>query len=492
MPELAEPRVPNLEAVFDGCPDPCALLEGDRIVTTNKAFRAHFGDLISWRACIDVLDQDKLPSTFEDSSKFCARPSAGLHAGKRMQWTGWRVEGGFACVRLDGPSGPEIPPALEPFFAEPLTLEGMIAGKLAERLETTTWSIAKDGTILVSEGPGLAHFGIKPGQIVGLNAYQLYPDGSSARDDLEQTLVRGEKIVAENIDSTTRWIRGCEPVRAANGEITAMVGFAWGSTIMVRETNQARALLHAVTELPVTVWAMDPDGTCTLSTGQGLKHFGLQPGQLVGKNLLQVYPQNSETYKHIRRALEGETIAQEIRIGEMTWYSTILPVRDALGQKIIQVYGVAENVTERSRAQRHIEEQLSLIQTQQEAIAALTSPIIEVWQGVLVVPLIGSLSGDRASRLLELLLAEVVRRQSQAVILDLTGTQVVDPTTAQSLFDIMRSVRLLGAEGLVSGIRPNVAKTMVELDIAGTTWKTFPTLAEALRRLIGKRAGAQK
>jgi rsbT co-antagonist protein RsbR len=207
---------------------------------------------------------------------------------------------------------------------------------------------------------------------------------------------------------------------------------------------------------------------------------------LVGKNLLQVYPETSETHGDIKRALQGESIGREIRIGEMTWFSTILPIYDALGQKITQVYGVAENVTERSQGQRRIEEQLALITSQQDAIAALTSPIIEVWHGVLVVPLIGALDGDRASRLTEHLLAAVVNRQSEAVILDLTGAQEVDPSTAQHLFDIMRSVRLLGAEGLVSGIRPSVAKTMVELDIASTSWKTYPKLAEALRHLIGR------
>jgi rsbT co-antagonist protein RsbR len=63
----------------------------------------------------------------------------------------------------------------------------------------------------------------------------------------------------------------------------------------------------------------------------------------------------------------------------------------------------------------------------------------------------------------------------------------VDAATAQHLYNIMRSVELLGAKGLVSGIRPSVAKTMVELDISLASWKTYPTLAEALRRLIGTR-----
>jgi rsbT co-antagonist protein RsbR len=471
------------------CPEPCAILDGDKIVETNQTFRNEFGAVKSWQTCIEQADRDKLPGNIALSLKFIARQAVGARAGMRMQWTAWRIDEKLVCVRLDGLAGPEIPEAIRPLFEEPLTLAGMVAGKLSERLETTTWSIAKDGTIILSEGLGLRHFGVTPGQIVGMNAFQIYPDGAAVKADLEASLIRGEKLVSEEITPTAHWVRSTEPVRNDRGEITCMVGFAWGATELARDLSQARTLLRAVAEMPVTVWAMDPNGTCTLSVGRGLEHFGLKSGQLVGQNLLQVYPAASETHQHIQRALKGETISQEVRIGEMTWFSTILPVFDALGQNVIQVFGVAENVTERSQAQRRLEEQLDLIQSQQKAITALTSPIIEVWQGVLVVPLIGALDGDRAGRLMEHLLAEVVNRQSQAVILDLTGAQVVDPSTAQHLFDIMRSVRLLGAEGLVSGIRPNVAKTMVELDIAGAQWKTYPTLAEALRRLIGKRLG---
>lgn len=488
MSEITARQTLNYGLLFEWCPEACGVADGDTLVAGNHAFRTQFGDAASLRACIDPVDHDKLPHKITTSCKFTARPVIGANAGTRMSWTAWPIEGNVVCIRLDGVAGPEIPPALVSMFTEPLSLEAMVAGKISERIETTTWAIAKDGTILLSEGAGLTHFGIKPGQIVGLNAYQIYPDGSMVRDDLEKTLVRGESIRRESVDPNRHWTSASDPVRDANGEITAMVGFAWCTSELARELNQARALMSAVSELPVTVWAMEPDGACTLSVGKGLRHFGLESGELVGKNLLQVYPENSETHQDIMNALQGDQISREIRIGEMTWFSTILPVRDGLGQRITQVYGVAENITERSQAQRHIEEQLALIASQQEAITALTSPIIEVWQGVLVVPVIGSLDGDRASRLLENLLTEVVKRQSRAVILDLTGTQVVDPSTAQNLFDIMRSIRLLGSEGLVSGIRPNVAKTMVELDIASTSWKTYPTLAEALRQLVGRRS----
>ncbi len=490
MSEITAPWLTTFGVVFDACPEPHAAVDADAIVACNRAFRACFGEVTSLRACLDGADHDKLASGVRNGGKFVARPSTGPNAGTRMQWTAWSIDERVVCLRLDGRAGPEIPAALKSYLAEPARLSNLLAGKMFEQLDAISWAIAADGTILISDGAGLQHFGVKSGSTAGLNAFKIYPPDSTACMEIRRALA-GESVRAIQIESNEHWLRALDPIRDAQGDITAMVGFALCASVHSSEVQQSRALLRAIAELPVTIWAMDADGTCTLSIGKGLRHFGLESGQLVGKNLLKVYPETSETHAHIQRALLGESIAQEIRVGDMTWFSTLLPIRDPLGKNITQVYGVAENITERSLAQQRIEEQLELIKSQQEAITALTSPIIEVWQGVLVVPLIGSLDGDRAGRLLEHLLQEVVQRQSRAVILDLTGTHVVDPATAQHLFDIMRSVRLLGAEGLVSGIRPNVAKTMVELDIASTQWQTFPTLAEALRRLIGKNLKAR-
>lgn len=485
MSEIAAPWLTTFGVVFDACPEPHAAVDGDAIVAGNRAFRACFGEATSLRACIDGADHDKLGAGIRNGGKFVARPSTGPNAGTRMEWTTWTIDERVVCLRIDGRAGPEVPRALQSYLAKPGTLSNLLAGKMFEQLDAISWAVAADGTILVSDGAGLQHFGVKPGSTVGANAFKIYPPNSMARTEIQRALA-GESVRAVQVEPHEHWLRALDPIRDAQGTITAMVGFAICASVHSNEVQQGRALLRAIAELPVTVWAMNADGTCTLSIGKGLRHFGLESGQLVGQNLLQVYPEDSLTHQDILLALQGEHIAHEVRIGDMTWFSTLLPIRDPLGKNIAQVYGVAENITERSQAQRRIEEQLELIKSQQDAITALTSPIIEVWQGILVVPLIGSLDGDRAGRLLEHLLQEVVQRQSRAVILDLTGTHVVDPTTAQHLFDIMRSVRLLGAEGLVSGIRPSVAKTMVELDIASTQWQTFPTLAEALRRLIGK------
>jgi anti-anti-sigma regulatory factor len=276
-------------------------------------------------------------------------------------------------------------------------------------------------------------------------------------------------------------------VRDAAGDVVSVVGFSLRANENSEETLQAKALIRALSELPIAIWAMDEDGTCRLSLGRGLEDLGLTPGALVGKNLYELYGGREDFQSDMRRAFAGEQFVSETSFGTTHWRNTIIPVRDTFGERVVRIYSVAENVTERVENQRRLEEQLALIQSQQQAIVGLSSPVIEVWQGVLVVPMIGSIDQSRASVLLERLLTEVVGRQSSAVILDLTGVDTVDAEAAQHLSNVMRSVELVGATGLLSGIRPGVAKTMVDLGVDMQSRRTYPTLAEALRRLFGER-----
>jgi len=486
MPEAAPP---NYGDVFHHCPDPLAILEGDQILSRNTAFQSQIGDTVTLLTCFHPDDHAEIPGPgVNGSSTFIARPAIGKYAGQRMRWTQWSAGNGQSCLRLDGRARAEIPAPLAPLFPkdEEPSLPTLLAGKMFERRDSVLWVIAKDGTMLLSEGSGLAHYQLKPGQLVGLNAFDVYPEGSMPRNDCE-TVLAGTPIEQDQLDGDIHWIRYLDPVRDAEGNVTALVGFAINAAHNTLETRQAKALIGAINEMPVAIWAMDPDGTCTLSVGKGVREFGFVPGQLVGSNLFEVYAQDAPSIKSIHRALAGEQVLYERTFGTQTWQNHYIPAYDSLGQKVLQLYGITENITVRAENEKRLQEQLALIQSQQQAIAELQSPIIEVWRGVLVVPVIGNLDSHRASRLLEHLLHEVVRRQSQSVILDLTGVDTVDETTAQNLFDIMRSVELLGATGLVSGIRPSVARTMVDLNISLTNRKTYPTLAEALRRLIGAR-----
>jgi anti-anti-sigma regulatory factor/PAS domain-containing protein len=259
----------------------------------------------------------------------------------------------------------------------------------------------------------------------------------------------------------------------------------------LREVHHAQNLLRIVNELPMIVWAMTSDGICTLSAGKGLADLGLEPGKLVGRNMFEFYAEQPAVVANIRRALAGESFTTEITLTGIHWRTSHHVAHDGQGN-VTGLFAVTEDVTAQVRDRERIHEQLELIQTQKRAIDQLVSPILEVWRGVLVVPFIGELAAERAAVVTERLLAEVVRHAARFAILDLTGIDLAESSTAQHLFNIMGGVDLLGCTALISGIRPSVAMTMVSLGIDIPAGRAFSTLAEALRvcmRSPGTRSG---
>lgn len=137
-------------------------------------------------------------------------------------------------------------------------------------------------------------------------------------------------------------------------------------------------------------------------------------------------------------------------------------------------------VDERHRVEQELLEKLALIETQEQAIRALSTPIIRVWDGVLALPLVGTIDGKRSAEMTERLLAEVVRTGTRYTILDVTGVEVVDSPTADHLIRITRAVRLLGARSVITGIRPAVAQTMASLGMDLSAVVTLGNLQEGL------------
>lgn len=136
---------------------------------------------------------------------------------------------------------------------------------------------------------------------------------------------------------------------------------------------------------------------------------------------------------------------------------------------------------ERTRAEAGLREQLAVVERQAEAIRSMSSPILRVWDGVLAMPVIGRVDGDRACRMMEDLLAAITRTRARCTIIDLTGVEDIDATALHDLLGLVRAVHLLGARCLVSGISPEVANTAVGLDVDLRALSSFATLEAALR-----------
>jgi rsbT co-antagonist protein RsbR len=130
----------------------------------------------------------------------------------------------------------------------------------------------------------------------------------------------------------------------------------------------------------------------------------------------------------------------------------------------------------------------AIIQRQQEEMLELSTPVVKLWDGVLALPMIGTLDSARTQIVMESLLGRIVETGSQIAILDITGVPTVDTLVAQHLLKTVTALRLMGAECIISGIRPQIAQTIVHLgvDLQGVTTKA--TLADALALAL-KRIG---
>jgi PAS domain S-box-containing protein len=152
--------------------------------------------------------------------------------------------------------------------------------------------------------------------------------------------------------------------------------------------------------------------------------------------------------------------------------------------EVLGLVSTAKDVTEQKRAEEELLRHLSQITAQQETIRALITPIIRVWDRVLVLPLVGALDQGRASEITHSLLHSVSDTQSAFVVIDLTGVTAVDTETAEHLLKISRAVGLLGARCLICGLSAPAARAFISLDINLRDLASFGNLHSALRHAL--------
>ena len=128
----------------------------------------------------------------------------------------------------------------------------------------------------------------------------------------------------------------------------------------------------------------------------------------------------------------------------------------------------------------------AVIKRQQEELLELSTPVVKLWDGILALPMIGSLDSQRTQVVMESLLQRIVDTGSEIAIIDITGVPTVDTLVAQHLLKTVTAIRLMGADCIISGIRPQIAQTIVHLglDLQGVVTKA--NLADALKLALSR------
>jgi len=188
----------------------------------------------------------------------------------------------------------------------------------------------------------------------------------------------------------------------------------------------------------------------------------------------------------IERALAGEEAVYQGGYRSATSGAEIVavfrarPLRDADGA-VRYCIALVEDATDRVRVEEELRRQLELVQQQSATIHALGTPILKVWDGVLCLPIIGAVGTERVAEMTETMLNAIISEKARFTILDLTGVDAVDTTTASHLMQLFRAAQLVGAEALLCGLRPAVAQTVVQLGGEVRGLRTLRTMHEALR-----------
>jgi PAS domain S-box-containing protein len=208
-----------------------------------------------------------------------------------------------------------------------------------------------------------------------------------------------------------------------------------------------------------------------------------------------VHPDDRETVKAAAHGVleKGRGAASYrwfTKDGRTIWVrSWMMAIHDDAGQPI-GLRGVSLDMTdvkvaEMERAETRLRE--ARLEAREESLLALSTPLVPINDDLLAMPLVGAIDGKRADRVLEALLDGVSRSGARAVILDVTGVPAVEDGTAEALLRAARAVALLGAEVVLTGIRPEVARTLVALDADLGTIVTRGTLQAGIAYAMNRR-----
>ncbi|RCJ37857.1 anti-anti-sigma factor [Nostoc minutum NIES-26] len=192
-----------------------------------------------------------------------------------------------------------------------------------------------------------------------------------------------------------------------------------------------------------------------------------QQGFTPSETALFVFSLKQPLFNYLRQELSQNSTD----LIEDIWQATTL--LDRLGLLTIEAY-------QKSREE--------VILRQQEELLELSTPVVKLWEGVLALPLIGTLDSGRTQVVMESLLQKIVETGSEIAIIDITGVPTVDTLTAQHLLKTVTAARLMGADCIISGIRPQIAQTIVYLGIDLTDVITKASLADAFLMAL-KRTG---
>jgi PAS domain S-box-containing protein len=242
-----------------------------------------------------------------------------------------------------------------------------------------------------------------------------------------------------------------------------------------------RLLIENLSEYAIIL--LDREGRVTAWNPAAERLKGYRSDEIMGKHFSIFYPPEDVKAGKTERELqvassEGRFEDEGWRVrkdGSRFWANVVLTaLRDEQGT--LRGFGkVTRDLSDRKKAEEQIRRQA------QEILEMATVPVVQVWEGILLVPLIGTLDSTRTQQLMERLLQRLTETGSPVALLDITGVPTIDTQTAQHLIETIKAVRYVGADVVLTGVRPVIAQTLVHLGIDLSHVSTRSSLTAGLR-----------
>ena len=368
---------------------------------------------------------------------------------------------------------------------------------LAESMSDWIWEVDSDAVYTYCSGNVKDVLGYSAEEMIGKTPFDLMaPDMNTEVSATFNEVVR-EKRPFKDLENwlMTRdgrlvcMLSSGVPIPDATGELLGYRGVDSDITrrkatekALVKSEEKHRTLVETLTDL---VFMIDMEGRFTYLSPIFEDITGYPVRDFIGHSFTEVIvPEYIEsTVNRFKQGVSGEEIPlYEIELIHKDKKSVpielnVTSLLDADGA-VIGRTGTARDITKRKELEQQLQQTFDKLKSSYEE---LSIPVIQVWAGVLVLPIIGVLDSERINRLMEMMLAKIVETQSGVVIIDVTGVHSVDTNVANHLINVTTAAKLLGTKCVVTGIKPDVAHTLIGLGVDMSEITTMRSMQEGLK-----------